>query len=66
MEHGFCGLRHERAGQVLPTELETLNAIHLATALLWREMEYRNLLMATDDAALAVAAQAHGFKMLGV
>ncbi len=56
----------ERAAQPLPTELGTLDAIHLATALLWRELEDRKLLMATHGAALAVAAQAHGFDVLGM
>lgn len=56
----------ERAIQPLPTELGTLDAIHLATALLWRETSNAQLVMATHDIALGVAAQAHGFQVVGV
>jgi predicted nucleic acid-binding protein len=55
-----------RASQPLPTELGTLDAIHLATALLWRETERIELVMATHDTALALGAQAHGLKVVGV
>jgi prevent-host-death family protein len=47
------------------TELGTLDAIHLATALLWREMTSEDLTMATDDGALAMAAEAHGLPVVG-
>jgi predicted nucleic acid-binding protein len=43
----------ERAAQSMPTELGALDAIHLATALLWKEM-------------LALAAHAHGLPVAGV
>jgi hypothetical protein len=43
-----------------------LDAIHLATALLWRETMHGQLIMATHDVALATAAQAHGFRVVGV
>ena len=56
----------ERAAQPMPTELGTLDAIHLATALLWREMTRVNLVMATHDGALALGAQAHGLPVVGV
>ena len=56
----------ERASQPMPTELGTLDAIHLATALLWKEMARVDLTMATHDTALAVAAQAHGLPVVGV
>ncbi len=56
----------DRASQPMPTELGTLDAIHLATALLWRDMTGEPLLMATHDGALAVAAQAHGVAVVGV
>jgi uncharacterized protein len=56
----------DRAAQPLPTELGTLDAIHLATALLWRETMKGQLIMATHDVALATAAQAHGFRVVGV
>jgi hypothetical protein len=56
----------ERAAQPMPTELGTLDAIHLATALLWRDMTRNELVMATHDAALAVGARAHGLRVVGV
>jgi predicted nucleic acid-binding protein len=56
----------ERAAQPMPTELGTLDAIHLATALLWKEFEHTELVMATHDRALATAAQAHGFTAIGI
>lgn len=56
----------DRAAQPMPTELGTLDAIHLATALLWRDQRRANLVMATHDTALAVAAQAHGLQVVGV
>ena len=49
----------------MPTELGTLDAIHLATALLWKESEDAELIMATHDRALAIAARAHGLKAIG-
>jgi uncharacterized protein len=54
-----------RAAQPLPTELGTLDAIHLATALLWREQARADVVMATHDAALATAARAHGLPVVG-
>ena len=56
----------DRAAQPMPTELGTLDAIHLATALLWKEMTNANLVMATHDAALATGAEAHGLPVVGV
>lgn len=55
----------ERAAQPMPTELGTLDAIHLATALLWKEMSRVDLVMATHDSALGLAAQAHGLPVVG-
>jgi predicted nucleic acid-binding protein len=55
----------QRAGQPLPTPLGTLDAIHLATAMLWRETRAEDLVMATHDQALAVAARAVGFPVVG-
>jgi predicted nucleic acid-binding protein len=55
----------ERAAQPMPTELGTLDAIHLATALLWRDMSGKVLTMATHDTALAIAAEAHGLPVVG-
>ncbi len=56
----------DRAAQPMPTELGTLDAIHLATALLWKEMTHADLVMATHDSALALGAQAHGLPVVGV
>ena len=56
----------DRAAQPMPTELGTLDAIHLATALLWKESTRAELMMATHDAALALGAQAHGLAVAGV
>lgn len=55
----------DRAAQPMPTELGTLDAIHLATAILWRDTTRADLVMATHDGALAVAAEAHGFPVVG-
>ena len=55
-----------RAAQPMPTALGTLDAIHLATALLWRERGASALVMATHDEALATAARASGFAVVGV
>lgn len=55
----------DRAAQPMPTELGTLDAIHLATALLWRDTTGITPVMATHDSALGLAAQAHGLKVLG-
>lgn len=56
----------ERAAQPMPTELGTLDALHLATAVLWREMSGAELIMATHDTALGLAARAHGFAVVGI
>ena len=55
----------DRAAQPMPTEVGTLDAIHLATALLWKEMSRIDLVMATHDAALGLAAKAHGLQVVG-
>ena len=55
-----------RAAQPSPTSLGTLDAIHLASALAWRERTGRSLAMATHDDALATGARAHGLRAIGV
>jgi hypothetical protein len=50
----------------MPTELGTLDAIHLATALLWQERANTEPVMATHDAALGTAARAFGLRVVGV
>jgi predicted nucleic acid-binding protein len=54
-----------RAALPLPTVLGTLDAIHLATATLWRENQGTELTVATHDEALATAARASGFSVIG-
>jgi predicted nucleic acid-binding protein len=56
----------DRASQPMPTEIGTLDAIHLATALLWKSMTGTNLTMATHDRALGIAAKAHGLPVVGL
>ncbi|HEU5232447.1 MAG TPA: type II toxin-antitoxin system prevent-host-death family antitoxin [Terriglobales bacterium] len=56
----------QQAGLRMPTEIGTLGSIHLATALLWRERSNAELVMATHHRRLGIAAQAHGFKVVGV
>jgi predicted nucleic acid-binding protein len=55
-----------RAGDPLPTPLGTLDALHLATALVWRDRMGMPLLFATHDAALALAGRSFGFEIVGV
>lgn len=55
----------DRAAQPLPTTLGTLDAIHLATALLWREVNDADLVLATLDQSLALAARASGLRTVG-
>jgi predicted nucleic acid-binding protein len=46
--------------------LGTLDAIHLATAIAWRDSSDASLVMATHDKALAVAARSVGLQVIGV
>lgn len=55
----------ERAAEPFPTLVGSLDAIHLASALLVRE-QYDELLFATHDQQLAVAARAMGLPVAGV
>ena len=55
-----------RASQPMPTPLGTLDAIHLASALLWREHnEASDMVFATHDETLALAARASGLQTIG-
>jgi predicted nucleic acid-binding protein len=54
-----------RASEPLPTPLGTLDAIHLATALVWKDREGQELTMATHDGGLAIAARTFGIPVLG-
>lgn len=53
-----------RATEPFPTLLRTLDAIHLATALLSRA-QHPGLVFATHDAAQATAARSVGFRVIG-
>lgn len=54
-----------RAAHPLPTELGTLDAIHLATASLWKDSRDEELVFATHDSALGLAARSVGFTVVG-
>ncbi len=54
----------DRASEPFPTLLGSLDALHLASALLVRE-QYDELLFATHDQGLAMAARAVGFQVDG-
>ena len=56
----------DRAALPLPTTLGTLDAIHLATALLWRDASAAELVRATHDTSLALAARACGLRTVGI
>jgi hypothetical protein len=56
----------QRASQPMPAPLGTLDAIHLASAMLWKEVKDNDILMATHDRALALAARASGLRVAGV
>ena len=53
-----------RAGQPMPTAVKTLDAIHLASALLFAERRGSGLVFGTHDRRQATAARALGFEVL--
>lgn len=55
-----------RASEPLPMPLGTLDAIHLATALIWRDRVGALPAMATHDTPLGIAARAFGFDVFGI
>ena len=55
----------DRASRPMPTTLGTLDAIHLASALVLRE-EVPDLVFATHDRQQAIGARALGFDVIGV
>ena len=55
----------DRAAEPFPTSLGSLDAIHLASALLARE-QLGDLILATHDDELGLAAEAVGFSVHGV
>ena len=52
-----------RASAPLPTPLGALDALHLATALLWMENNLEELTIVTHDRQLATAARASGLEV---
>lgn len=54
-----------RASEPLPAPLGTLDGIHLATALLWRESRGQELTLATHDRQLAQVARLMGLPVIG-
>ena len=55
-----------RASEPLPMPLGTLDAVHLATALIWRERVGALPTLATHDTALGLAARTFGFDVRGI
>ena len=55
-----------RASEPLPIGLGTLDALHLATALVWRDRLGELSIVATHDTALGLAARSFGFDVRGV
>jgi predicted nucleic acid-binding protein len=54
-----------RASEPMPVALGTLDAIHLATALIWRDRVGVLQEMATHDSTLGTAARIFGFEVRG-
>jgi predicted nucleic acid-binding protein len=54
-----------RASEPMPMPIGTLDAIHLATALIWRDRMGPLPEMATHDTALGAAARTFGFDVRG-
>lgn len=55
-----------RAGAPMPGPLGTLDAIHLASALVWSEIKGTMPIFLTHDTQLGKAALAMGFKVYGI
>lgn len=55
-----------RASEPMPMPLGTLDAMHLATALIWRDRMGPLPAVATHDTMLGTAALAFGFDVLGI
>ena len=56
----------DRGGSSFPLPVKALDAIHLATALQFREREQPDLMFATHDRQQAGAAVAMGFEVIGL
>jgi predicted nucleic acid-binding protein len=55
-----------RAALPMATSVKTLDALHLASAMLWRERRDADVVFATHDPQQARAARALGFPCIGV
>ena len=71
IERTVDGIRVSRlalgqAALPMATPVKTLDALHLASALLWRERRSPDLVFATHDPQQARAARALGFECVGV
>lgn len=55
----------ELAAMTFPVSIKSLDAIHLASAMTYREVEEQPIRIATHDRALARAGRAMGFEVLG-
>jgi predicted nucleic acid-binding protein len=55
-----------RAAEPFPTPLGTLDALHLATAVLWGAQQDALPAFATHDQQLGTAARALGMRVVGV
>lgn len=53
------------ASEPFPTAVKTSDAIHLASAKLWRQKYAEDLVFITHDKQQAIAAQALGFEVEG-
>jgi len=56
----------DRAAAPFPAPVTTLDAIHLATALQWRERGRPDMVFATHDARQARVAELLGFEVAGI
>ena len=54
-----------RASEPFPTPIGTLDALHLATALVWQDRMRQSLVLATHDRDLALAARSYGLEVRG-
>jgi predicted nucleic acid-binding protein len=54
-----------RASEPFPIPLGTLDALHLATALVWQDRMHQAIVMATHDRDLALAGRSFGLEVLG-
>jgi predicted nucleic acid-binding protein len=55
-----------RASEPFPAPLGTLDAIHLSSAIAWRDFRDTDLVVATHDQAFALAARSVGLRVVGV